>query len=281
MDETREIDIDLRKIFYMMRTKVVFIILATFAVAGLAGVFTHFFIDPTYTANAKFYVYSNPNNTVSTDRAINTNEIDASNDIINTYVYLLKSDTVLDKVAQDLGMGSGDSIRDVISASVIENTLIFQVKVTTTDPELSAKIANSIANIAPGEIVRLVNAGGASVVDYAKVPTRPVAPNLKKNVILGAMIGFIISFAFFFIYELFDTTITNARDLEREFDTPILGTIPRLDAPDRSGYGNYSKNQKPEEKPKEEQGDPSLPKPSSTLLENIQSVKEGNKNDQA
>lgn len=279
MDETREIDIDLRKIFYMMRTKVVFIIIATFAVAGLAGIFTHFFIAPTYTANAKFYVYSNPNNTVSTDRAINTNEIDASSDIINTYVYLLKSDTVLDKVAQDLGLGSGDAIKNYISASVIENTLIFQVKVTTTDPEVSAKIANSVAKIAPDEIVRLVNAGGASVVDWAKVPTSPVAPNLKKNIILGAMIGFIVSFAFFFIYELFDTTITNARDLEREFDTPILGTIPRLDAPDRSGYGNYSKVPEPE--PEAEADSGGLPKPSSALLENIQSVKEGNKNDKA
>lgn len=279
MDETREIDIDLRKIFYMMRTKVVYIILATFLLAGIAGVFTHFFIAPTYTANAKFYVYSNPNNTVSTDRAINTNEIDASSDIINTYVYLLKSDTVLDKVAQDLGIASGESLKNLISANVIENTLIFQVKVTTTDPEQSAKIANSIAKIAPDEIVRLVNAGGASVVDYAKVPTKPVAPNLKKNVIVGAMIGFLVSFALFFVYELFDTTITNARDLERDFDVPILGTIPRLDAPDRTGYGNYKKA--PEQDSNSPENDPGIPKPSNTLLENIQSVKEGNKNDKA
>lgn len=33
MEETREIDIDLRKIFYMMRTKVVYIILSTLLLA--------------------------------------------------------------------------------------------------------------------------------------------------------------------------------------------------------------------------------------------------------
>lgn len=280
MDETREIDIDLRKIFYMMRTKVIYILLATVLLAGAAGAYTHFFIAPTYTANAKFYVYNNPNNNVSSDRALNSNDINASSDIISTYVYLLSSDTVLDKVAQDLGYASGSAIRNYITASTVEGTLIFQVKVTTTDPELSAKIANSVAKVAPNEIVRIVNAGGASVVDWAKVPTAPVGPNTKKNIMVGAMIGFLVSFAFFFIYELFDTTITNARDIEREFnDIPILGTIPRLDAPDKSGYGSQKPDDKAEADAPEPAVNPPLAKPSSSLLENIQNVKEETKND--
>lgn len=280
MDETREIDIDLRKIFYMMRTKVVFILLATVMLAAVAGIYTHFFIAPTYASSAKFYVYNNPDNNVSTARAINTNDIDASNDIINTYVYLLKSDTVLNKVAQDLGMASGDSIKNYIQAKAVEGTLIFQVTVTTTDPELSAKIANSVAKVAPDEIVRIVNAGGASVVDWARVSGVPVAPNLKKNIMVGGIIGFVVSFALFFIYELFDTTITNARDIQREFDIPILGTIPRLDAPDKSGYGSSAKTDDNKTQDTAETPPP-LPKPSSSLLENIQSVKEGNKNDKS
>ncbi|MCR5207844.1 MAG: hypothetical protein K6C14_05135 [Eubacterium sp.] len=280
MDETREIDIDLRKIFYMMRTKVVYILLATVFLAAAAGAFTHFFIAPTYQANAKFYVYNNPNNTVATDRVINQNDIDASGDIINTYVYLLKTDTVLDKVAQDLGYASGNEIKNYITANRIENTLVFQVIVTTTDAELSAKIANSVAKIAPDEIVKLVNAGGASVVDWAKVPTAPVGPNTKKNVMVGAMIGFIISFALFFVYELFDTTITNTRDIEREFgDIPILGTIPRLDAPEKSGYGSSGNQQNPTDNGESAETTPPLVKPSESLLESIQSAKEGNKND--
>ncbi len=280
MNETKEIDIDLRKIFYMMRTKVVFILLATIVFASAAGIFTHFFIAPTYTATARFFVYNNPDNNVSTNRTFNSSDIDASNDIINTYVYLLKSDTVLDKVAQELGYASGDSIKGYISASPVEGTLVFQVKVSTTDPVLSAKIANTVANIAPDEIVRIVNAGGASVVDYAKQPKSPSEPNIKKNILIGAVAGFFLSFAGFFIYEMFDTTITLARDLEREFDTPVLGTIPRLDAPGRSNYGNYNKKA-PEAAPAKEPPGPPLPKPSNALLENIQSVKEGNKNDNA
>ena len=275
MEETRELDIDLQKIFYMMRTKVVYIILATVLLAGLSGVFTHFFIDPTYTATAKFYVYNDPNNNVQTDRAITRSDIDASSDIINTYVYLLKTDTVLDKVAQDLGVASGDEIKDYIEASVVENTLVFQVMVTTTDAEYSAKIANTIAKIAPDEIVKIVNAGGANVVDWAKVPTKPSAPNKKKNIIIGAVAGFVVSFSLFFVYEMFDTTITNSRDIEREFDIPVLGTVPKLDAPAKSNYGSDN-SQKSDEPPAEKE--PPLPKASQSLIDSIQSAKEGKKN---
>ena len=272
MDETREIEIDLRKIFYMMRTKVVFILLATILLAGLAGLFTHFFIAPTYTATARFFVYNNPDNNVSSNRTINSSDIDASSDIINTYVYLLKSDTVLDKVAQDLGVASGDDIKNLITASRVEDTLVFQVKVTTTDATQSAKIANSIADIAPAEIVRLVNAGGASVVDYAKVPTAPSAPNTKKNILIGALAGFILSFAAFFVYELFDTTITNANDLSRDFDVPVLGTIPMLDIVEK---------EEDEVSDDDVAKQDDLPKPSSALLENLQSMKGENNNDKA
>ena len=134
---------------------------------------------------------------------------------------------------------------------------------------------NTIAKIAPDEIVKIVNAGGANVVDWAKVPTRPSAPNKKKNIIIGAVAGFVVSFSLFFIYELFDTTITNSRDIEREFDIPVLGTVPKLDAPVKSNYGSDN-SQKNDDPPAEKE--PPLPKASQSLIDSIQSAKEGKKN---
>lgn len=275
MDETREIDIDLRKVFYMMRTKVIFIVLITIAGAVAAGAFTHFFIAPTYSATAKFYVYSNPNTIVSDNNYMSSSEINATEDLISTYVHLLKSNTVLDKVAEELNLGSASAISRYISASRVGETLLFQVTVTTTDPEFSAKIANAIAKVAPDEIVRIVNAGGANVVDYAKVPRSPSSPDTKKNITIGAAAGFVVSFLMFFIYELFDTTITNAKDIEREFEIPVLGTVPRLDAVSRPGYGENNDSGSADSS----KSNP-LPKPraSGVRLDGNKSVKEDKKN---
>lgn len=274
MEETKELDIDLMKIVYMLRTKIVFIILITIFGAAVSGAFTHFLIDPTYTATVKFYV-QNSEDAVSTSSSINLQNLDAAEKLVNFCIYVIKTDTVMDKVADSVEINTGESLRSMISTTAIENTMAFQVTVKSKDPNLSAKIANSIAEIAPQEIVRIVKGGGVSVIDYAKVPKKPSSPNLKKNIVIGALAGFILSFGAFFIYEVFDTTITNTKDLERVFDIPILGTVPRLERNNSSpDYGSDKQNNSlnlPEP--------PSAAKPSSAVLENIQSMKGDAKNE--
>lgn len=274
MEETKEIDIDLRKIFYMMRTKIVFIVLITVLMGVIAGCFTHFFIAPTYTATCKMVVYSNTDR-ASTDTSISINDINASQSLVNTYIYTITCDTVLDKVAADLKLNEGgSSLAKMISANVVEDTMACQVTVRNKDPKMAADIANSIAKIAPGEIARIIHAGGAEVIDYAKEPKSPSSPNTKKNIIVGALAGFMVSFAAFFIYEMFDTTITNAKDLERDFEIPVLGTIPRLETVEPSKNDTDGINQ--DMKLDLPTG---VPRPSDSILENLQSMKEDGRHD--
>ena len=65
---------------------------------------------------------------------------------------------------------------------------------------------------------------------------------MKKNVALALFIAFVLSFAAFFLYELFDTTITSERDISNDFEIPILGTVPNLDTV--KSYGKKSQKSK-------------------------------------
>ena len=56
MNEQREIEIDLRKVFSMLKKRILYIILGTLITAVLAGCITEFFITPTYTASCTLYV---------------------------------------------------------------------------------------------------------------------------------------------------------------------------------------------------------------------------------
>ena len=262
MEENRELDIDLGRIAYMLRSKIVFILLITIFGAILSGTITHFFIPPTYSATAKFYV-QNSSDAVSTNSTIDPSKLDAAEKLVNFCIYVIKTDTVMDKVAKEVNMNSAKDLKSMISTTAIEDTMAFQVTVSSNDRNLSANIANAIAEIAPDEIVRIVNGGGVSVIDYAKVPKSPSAPNLKKNTLIGALAGFVLSFAAFFIYEVFDTTITNTKDLERVFEIPILGTVPQLESVEDSNSDNSDTS---------DNADPSA-KLSNTVLENIQSMK--------
>lgn len=275
MEQTknREVEIDLGKIFYKMRNKFIFIIIITIIAAIVTGLVTTFAIKPTYSATVKMYVYSNTDR-VSTDSSITANELDASQELVNTYLYILKSDTVLESVIKDLNLKvSSGALRGAIDARQAENTVAFEVTVNTKDPKLSAKIANSIAKIAPGEIVRVVKAGGVEIIDYAKVPKRPSSPNLSKNVLIATVGALAISFVLFFVYEVFDTTITGERDIVGTFDIPILGTVPNLDNPLPNAYSQSSS--KSIEAPNVTTSGPSklIVEPSSQMLEDLQNMK--------
>ena len=227
MDQTKEIDIDLKKIFFMMRKKVVYILLFTLLGGIAAGCFTEFFIDQKYTAKISLYVYSDMDQ-LSTQSSISYNDYTASTALVKSYLAVLESDAVLDKVAEKVGLTDGSTIKSSITTSQDEDTNVFYVSVTTTNPKTSQSIANAVAEVAPGEIARIIKAGGANVIDYAKEPKTPSSPNIKRNIFLGLLIAFAVSFVYFFVREAFNATITSVKDLEREFQIPVLGTIPRL-----------------------------------------------------
>lgn len=272
--ENKDIEIDLGKIFYKMRNKFIYIIIFTIVAAIVSGLITHFCVKPRYSATTKMYVYSNTDR-ISTDSTITSTELTASQDLVNTYIYILKSDTVLEAVIKDLDLNiSPSALRSGISAQQADKTVAFEVTVTATGPKTAARIANSIAKIAPKEIVRVVKAGGVEIIDYAKVPTKPSSPNLSLNITIAALAALFISFVAFFLYELFDTTITSERDIIGEFDIPILGTVPNLE--------NNTENSKYPSKDSKIVGTKTVNKktdtdfvlkPSDEILENIQNAK--------
>lgn len=240
MEENREIEIDLRAIFFTLRKKIIFMILIAMIFGAVAGCYTNFFVQPKYTATITLCAY-NDNNRISTDGSITTSEIDASQSLVNTYIEILKSNTFLEKVADDIDYDlTASALKGMISCGQVEDTFIFKVQVTSTDAKEATDIANALAEICPDEIIRIINAGSIQIVDFAKQPTSASSPNLKKIVAIALLAGFALSFAFFFIKEIFNTTINDEKDLEKEFDIPVLGTIPRLLPVDSSATDNSS-----------------------------------------
>ncbi len=229
MEENKEIEIDLRKIFLMLRKKIAIILVVALIGAALAGCVTNFFIKPKYTSGVSFYVNNNNDNLVGSSGTITSSDLDASEKLVNTYIFVVESGTFRSKVADKLGNGiTASQLKKMMSCSAVKDTLAFQVNVSSSDPELATNIANTIAELAPQEIVRVLKVGGVEVVDYASIPTKPSSPNLKKNVLIGFAVALVLAFTVCFVKELFDTRIMSESDLTREFNIPVLGTVPRL-----------------------------------------------------
>ena len=184
-------------------------------------------IVPKYTASASLYVYNNKDERM--DNTITSTDLNTSQQLVQTYIVILTSNTVLQKVTEELnGQYSVEELRNMISASAIDKTEAFQVSVTNEDAAAAAKIANTIVRVAPNEIIRVVKAGGVEVIDYATQPKAPSSPNVLRNTAIGAILGFVVSALISVMLELFNTTIRCEEDLTEHFDYPVLGVIPAL-----------------------------------------------------
>ncbi len=225
MEETNEIT--LQEIFMIIWRKIWIILLATI-IGGVASFsLSAFVLDPTYTSRISMYVNNNKENEST---VANLNDINASQKLVSTYIEILKSNNVLSKVIEESGLDytPGD-IRSMMSASAVNGTEIFEVKVTTEDAEEAALIANTIAEVAPAEIIRVVRAGSVELIDEAKPADKPTSPNVMLNTIIGIMLGGVLSVLGVLVVAMLDTRVKSEEDLKKYYTIPVLGSIPDLE----------------------------------------------------
>src|SRR5580658_3979293 len=64
------------------------------------------------------------------------------------------------------------------------------------------------------------------IVDVARTPTSPIAPNVPRKLQLGLLLGLVCGIGLAFLLESLDTSIRNMEELSAISTLPALGTIP-------------------------------------------------------
>lgn len=64
--------------------------------------------------------------------------------------------------------------------------------------------------------------------EAGNLPTFPSSPNLKKNVLLGAVAGVVLSATVIIVLHLMNDTIRTGEDVERYLDVSLMGVIPEM-----------------------------------------------------
>ena len=221
------IELDLRDILRVL-VKRVWIIALCAVIAGTAAlVYTVNFVAPQYTASICMYVN---NNSGKDSDYISSNDLSVATKLVATYVNIIRSDAVLEKVVDDAGlMLSASQIRGMVEATAVGKTEMFEVSVTSTNPQMSADIANTIAKIAPDHISSIIEGSTEKIIDYAKVPAQPSGPDYTQNAIMGFSCGLLLAILVIVIIHLADTRVKSDHELKNICRIPVLGRIPNLD----------------------------------------------------
>lgn len=242
MNKTRELD--LRLLLLALMRKLWLIVLCAVIIGAAAFGYTKYFVTPMYRASVTIYVNNNRLNVEGNTATLTTSDLSVAQRLVSTYVITLKSDRVLNKVAQELDVEmSASQIRGMISAEAVDNTEVFNVTITNADPALAAQIANAVAKVAPDEISEIVVGSSTKIIDYATVPKAPSSPNVMRNTALGAVIGIVLAAVIAILQELLDVRVREEQDVTRLSEAPILGRIPDFALDDKGdAYAEAHKN---------------------------------------
>lgn len=224
MTETKELD--LREVTRTIRKKTWVIVLAALLVGILVFTYTFCFVTPMYQANIMIYVN---NGTENTSGSVNSVDLAVALRLVTTYVNILKSDSVLEKVVEDANVDFTPSeVRSMMTAEPVEETEMFRVMITAPDPQMAADIANSIANVAPTAIPDIIEGSAAKIIDYAKVPTSRHTPSYAINTLVGILVGALAAIAVIVGRDLLDTHVKGEDDLAKICSIPVIGLIPEI-----------------------------------------------------
>lgn len=219
------LEIDIRKLLFAYLSKWRTLLFCAVAAAVVAAIITVNFITPVYTASVTIYV-----NNAGRDQKINYitgSNLETAQHLVNTYIQIIGSDTVLEKVSADGNLGmKAEEIRRYMHAAQKGEAEIFTVRITHPDPQTATKIANAVANVAPEEIESFVEGSSTKVIDFAKQPKNPSSPSLIKNIIVGGFLGGLLAAAYVTLMFLMDVRIKDEDELAQLFGLPVLGQIP-------------------------------------------------------
>ena len=222
--QENEVEIDLSLIFKKLLSKLNIILISAFTFSLVFILVTMFAIPKKYESRISLYV----NVTQDERDSINMSEINASKSLVSTYMTFIKSNRVLNQVKDKLNIEDMTlkELRESISCSQINGTEFFEVRVKTTDPLLSAKIAEHISLIAPSEFENVFKSSTVVVVDSAKVPIKFCEPNVNKNAVLGAFLGFFLMSGVIMLFAILSQKVEAPNELEKRYTIPLIGIIP-------------------------------------------------------
>lgn len=232
--KSRDYEIDLIELVGELFRRWWIILLVAILGAVITLVYTRAFVTPLYQSSVSFYV----NNGQREENRISTSDISASQSLVDTYIVILKYGNTLDDVIQELKLDyTPEELADRISCSSINDTEIFRISVKDPSPETATKIAKTITKILPKRVADVIEGSTVSVVRSANVPDAPVSPKLSKNVLIGALLGFVLSVLFVAIRYILDDRIRDASTLLKEnYPYPILAAVPDLMDDSHRGY---------------------------------------------
>ena len=254
-------EINLKVLLKVLKNSWWKILIFTVAITIAVGAVIQFLVPKKYASTIEFYVL----NTSTTSEYTTTALLSAAEYLSNDYIKIINSDRMMEKIREylaDPNRGYDDvsvsDVRGMISSSTSTESSTFTITVTATeDKVLAMYVAEAITKYAP-EIIKDItrpsytsnlykqvvtkDEAGKEEKEYVKIneidlecvkvirepqlATTHASPNVIMYTAIAAILAAVVSYVFFLILKLADTTIRSEENTKELVDGTIIGDIP-------------------------------------------------------
>lgn len=218
--------IDLLEVLAVVRQHVLIIVLVTVLAAAAGFGVSRFLLVPQYEASALMIVNTRQDATAN----VTSDQITSATKLVSTYSIIIKSDTVLQQVINNLGLTlTYEQLHERVSVSAVDDTQVMKITVQSDNPEWARQVCEQITAISPDVILESVEAGSVKLISQASVDPDPVSPNVMRNTAVAALLGLVVSVGIVILREMLDNRIKTEDDVRKYLDLPVVGVIPNYE----------------------------------------------------
>ena len=234
-----EIEIDLLPLLKALLPNIWIMVVVGLILGGMIFGLTSYFVDPYY--RCSFTAYVNNRHSQSDKDSLTSSDLNASQQLTNTYILILRSNQILTASAESINLDQSYSkLRKMVSAEVQGDTEIISVSVTSEDPRLAYSLASAIAQTAPSYMSDIVEGSSMKIIDYPVYTTARSGPSYTRYGLIGFMAGVFLVALIVIIRYFADDTVKSEAEIEQRFGLLSLGVIPDTLAAGNKKYGYYN-----------------------------------------
>ena len=224
--KTKSVEIDILALIHKLWTKKLLILFIAFYFAAFSFLGSYFFIQPTYTSTTRIYVV----NQATDNNNLSAQDLQAGTYLANDYKEIITSNDVLSEVIKDEKLNLSEAeLSKMVSVNIPTDTRLISISVNAKTGQDAQTLANKVREVASKKIKKVTKVEDVTMLEEAKLPESPSSPNIKRNVLLGAILGGFVAIVAVLVREVLDDRVRRPEDVEDVLGMTLLGIIPDTD----------------------------------------------------
>lgn len=196
-----------------------------------AYVYSNKYVKPVYQASTDLIV-NKTESTVAGQQIIDQNSINTNLMLINTYKQIIKSPSVMKRVADEhpeLGL-TASQISDKVAVNTMKDAQIITLVAKADDYGTAVRIVSGVSNAFRGSVTELMKLNNITVLTEPDPLATPGPINSSHTVlyIFSFLLAALLGFGIAFLVDYLDDKVRTPDDLESELGITMLASIGKI-----------------------------------------------------